>query len=141
MPPDSMITPPMLADVVRMLPAVAVKPPADRYDPLAVKLPVVLIPAVVAVIPFAAKYDSTLAFEYVPSLPTRMLTPLAYVNALAETVVVFRLPVNTLPVTAAPPVTCRAPVPEPVDGVPETICRSCKLCGLVGLALLTVALV
>ena len=135
MPPDSIITPPMLADVVRILPAVATNPPALKYPPVAVMLPSAIVTL------RAVRYAVTLALEYVPSLPNKMLTPFAYVKLLAATVVVVRLPENRLPVTAAPPVTCRAPVPDPVLGVPETICRSCKLCGLVGLALETVALV
>ena len=70
-----------------------------------------------------------------------MLTPLAYVNNPALTLVTEILPALILPVTPTPPVTCNAPLVVLVLGVPETICKSLRLCGLVGLALLTDALV
>ena len=72
----------------------------------------------------AAKYATTLAFEYVPSLPTKILTPFAYVKLVAATVVVDKFPANTLPVIPAPPCTCRAPVVVFVAGVPLTITMS-----------------
>ena len=60
----SMINPPMLADVVLRLPAVTVSPAVLKNPSL-------------MVVVRAVRYAVTLAFEYVPSLPTKILTPLA----------------------------------------------------------------
>ena len=63
-PPFSIINPPTLADVVFKLPAVTVIPAVLRKPSL-------------MVVVRAVRYAVTFAFEYVPSLPARMLTPLA----------------------------------------------------------------
>ena len=68
-----------------------------------------------------------------------MFTPLAKVNKLPLTVPADTLPAFILPLMPAPPVTVKAPVVVLALGVPLTIDKSCKLCGDVGEALLTVA--